>query len=390
LLWITSEEPNRALGGGNIRQANLLLQLARRVEVDLVNLGPVRDHEVRERVRRVVEVPWERSPEPRSPWRRRIEDLFALLVLRRPFEDRDQRPHRRALAAAWPALGDHDVVLVEDNGLARLAPQRERRRGRWVLVMHTVSSVRSDQTGASMEGARRRWLWRRNAALERRAEAWAGRLYDLVVTVSDDDAAALGYPSTVIPNGVDTTTFVATPRPRVLRLLLSGTLDYPPNVDGALWFCDAVLPAVRAIVPDLEVDIVGRNPVHEVLELGGRDGITVHADVPSIVPFLQQASAAIVPLRIGSGTRLKALEAMAANRPLIGTSIGLAGLGLVDGETAWIADDPVGFADRVVLALTDHERADAVAARALAAVAPFSWDVIGERMMAALFPDAPA
>src|SRR5205823_15052400 len=101
-------------------------------------------------------------------------------------------------------------------------------------------------------------------------------------------------------------------------------------IDGAVWFCTGVLPQVRSAVPTASVALVGRSPAPEVEALGALDGVEVHADVPSVVPYLRAARVAIVPLRIGTGTRLKAREAMAAGRPVVGTTVGLEGLAVTD------------------------------------------------------------
>jgi len=103
----------------------------------------------------------------------------------------------------------------------------------------------------------------------------------------------------------------------------------------------------------------------------------VHPDVADVAPFLEAARVAVVPLRIGSGSRLKALEAMAANRPVIGTSIGMEGLDLEPGREVLIADDAAAFAATTVRVLGDDALASAVAAAGRAAVqARFDWSGI--------------
>jgi glycosyltransferase involved in cell wall biosynthesis len=186
----------------------------------------------------------------------------------------------------------------------------------------------------------------------------------------------------VIPNGVDTARFRPTPIPAAPVLVFTGTLSWWPNIDGLTWFCHDVLPLVREHVPDARFDIVGREPLPAVRELGRLAGVALHADVPSVVPWLEQARVAVVPLRIGSGSRLKALEAMAAGRPVVGTSVGLEGLDIGDDDQALVADDPASLAAAVVRLLTD----DGVAARVANAGADhargrFAWDAIGRRFV---------
>ena len=143
-----------------------------------------------------------------------------------------------------------------------------------------------------------------------------------------------------------------------------------------------MLPRVRAHVPDVSLDIVGREPLPEVEALARLAGVSVHADVPSVVPWLEQARVAVVPLRIGSGTRIKALEAMAAGRPVAGTSVGLEGLGIEHGVHAALADDPAALAAAVVELLLDDDRARRLARTgADHARANFAWDTIGRRFV---------
>jgi glycosyltransferase involved in cell wall biosynthesis len=111
-------------------------------------------------------------------------------------------------------------------------------------------------------------------------------------------------------------------------------------------------------------------------------GVALHADVPTVVPWLERARAAVVPLRIGSGTRLKALEAMAAGRPVVGTSVGLEGLGIEAGTHAVVTDDPSSFAAGVVQVLIDDDLAQRLARTgADHARRNFAWDAIGRRFV---------
>jgi glycosyltransferase involved in cell wall biosynthesis len=122
-----------------------------------------------------------------------------------------------------------------------------------------------------------------------------------------------------------------------------------------------------------------------VRALGDRPGVTVHADVPAIDPFLRRCRVALVPLRIGTGTRLKALEAMAAGRPLVGTTVGLEGLDLVHETSALLVDEPAAQAAAIVRLLRDDAAATAQvnAARELA-VSRYDWRAVGATLVAAL------
>jgi glycosyltransferase involved in cell wall biosynthesis len=182
----------------------------------------------------------------------------------------------------------------------------------------------------------------------------------------------------VVPNGVDPDRFHPTPLPQAPTVVFTGSLNWEPNVEGLRWFCQDVWPLVRQRVPDARLEVVGRHPLAEVEALVRRPGVQLHANVPSVVPWLEGARVAVVPVRIGSGTRLKALEAMAAGRPVVGTTIGLDGLAIRSGEHALVADDAATFAGAVGDLLLDDELATRVAtAGAEHARGRFPWDVVG-------------
>jgi glycosyltransferase involved in cell wall biosynthesis len=133
-------------------------------------------------------------------------------------------------------------------------------------------------------------------------------------------------------------------------------MDYRPNVDGVRWFVDEVLPRIRSQEPSFELAVVGRNPAAAVTALGARDGVSVIGAVPDPVPYLHGAAVAVVPLRAGSGTRLKVLEALAAGTPVVSTPLGVEGLDVVAGRHVEVAEGAEGFAAAVLGLLHDPAR----------------------------------
>jgi glycosyltransferase involved in cell wall biosynthesis len=183
----------------------------------------------------------------------------------------------------------------------------------------------------------------------------------------------------VVPNGVDCEHF----RPVGLELpgrtlLFFGALDYYPNVDAILSFHDAIWPRLRDRYPDLELDIVGRQPPAAVRALASDARIGVSGFVDDIRPWIERASVVVVPLRAGSGTRLKVLEAMAMARPVVSTRIGVEGLDVVDGTHLLVADSTEEFAHAVEMFLDDPGmgRALGLTGRALVE-AHYDWRAIG-------------
>ncbi|HMJ75431.1 MAG TPA: glycosyltransferase family 4 protein [Iamia sp.] len=376
VLWLTTQPPDLTGGGGNIRQAHLLAGVAADHEVHLAVVGHLEDDRLRASLARVTEL----SASPARPaargLRRRAEHLRSV-VQTEAADCVDQAAARARLARVAVEEADVDVVCVEHLALTPLLPAR--RTARWVATLHHLPSVQAEQAGAVSAGPAARWYWRREAGKARRRERWTAAAYDLTVVCSADDAARLPPGAAVVPNGADLDRVPATPVPETPVLVFVGSLDYRPNVDGARWLCREVLPIVRAARPNAVIRLVGHQPAPAVRELAG-PGVEVHGDVPSVDPFLLDARVAVVPLRIGSGTRLKALEAMAARRPVVGTAVGLAGLGVTDGVDALVADDAEAFAGAVLDLLDDDARVARLVAGGRRLVEDrYGWPAIARR-----------
>ena len=151
-------------------------------------------------------------------------------------------------------------------------------------------------------------------------------------------------------------------------------MDYRPNVDAALWLVNEILPLIRHRVPDVTVTLVGQQPSPRLDALRTIAGITITGRVESVVPYLSAAAAYVAPLRMGSGTRLKLLEAMAAGSPIIATTTAAAGL-MPDAKVAMlIADGAAPFAEAVIGLLTSPDkRAEMVSAGKVAVRAHYDW-----------------
>jgi len=209
-----------------------------------------------------------------------------------------------------------------------------------------------------------------------RYEQAACQRFDRVVAVSADDGATMKREyglCTVsdIPTGVDTAYFqrtaAASSDPH--QLVFTGSMDWLPNEDGILYFTEQILPRIRQVLPGVRLTIVGRNPSPRLVQLSRKDSsVTITGRVEDVRPYMEQAGAYIVPIRIGGGTRLKVYEAMAMEMPVVSTRIGAEGLPVHDGEDLLFADTPEDFASAVVRVLTDALLARALGAHAAATV----------------------
>jgi polysaccharide biosynthesis protein PslH len=250
-----------------------------------------------------------------------------------------------------------------------------------VLFQHNVEAAIWKRHFEVASGPRKAFMWLEWQKV-RRFERAQCRRFDHVIAVSAEDRetmrAEYGVAASDVPTGVDTAYF----RPRGDRerrphhLVFTGSMDWLPNADGMEFFVAEVLPKIRARVPDVSLTIVGRHPTPEVRELAAADpALTATGRVEDVRPYMEEAAAFIVPLRIGGGTRLKIYEALGMECPVVSTSIGAEGLPLENGTEILLADDPEDFANAVVRVLTDSVTADHLARSGASTVrARFGWD----------------
>lgn len=188
------------------------------------------------------------------------------------------------------------------------------------------------------------------AARYRRLEAHYLPQLDGVIVSAAEDAVLLqrrypGVRAVPVPNAVRVSAGAAPPctPAHASDLIFVGNLSYRPNIEGARWLIDEVLPRLG---PTVTVNLVGSRPAPEVRALARRDWVRVVADVPSVDPWYCGARVAVAPLLSGGGTRIKVLEALAHGRPVVATAVGARGLPLEAGEHSpvAVADDADTFA----------------------------------------------
>lgn len=260
-----------------------------------------------------------------------------------------------------------------------------------VLFQHNVEAMIWERHTNVARNPITRWYfggqWQRMVAWERRE----CRRVDHVITVSETDGDVIreryGITSvSSVPTGVDTQYFAPAGReaPRPHEIVFTGSMDWMPNEDGIVWFCQDVLPLIRGDVPDATLAIVGRNPTGRIRALASHyPGVEVTGTVPDIRPFLERAGVLIVPLRVGSGTRLKIYEGMAMARPTVSTSVGAEGLPLEHEVELLLADDAKTFAESVVRILRDPALGTALGDRAAMRVRrDFSWANVADQFAA--------
>lgn len=215
---------------------------------------------------------------------------------------------------------------------------------------------------------------------------------DHVLACSRSDAHKLAQlrqptPISVIPNAIDVGAYAEAglekaelPRP---ALVFTGKMDFRPNVDAVLWFATKILPRIRQAVPGAHFAIVGQKPHPRLDALRGDPAITLTGQVPDIQPYIGAADVYVAPLRMGSGTRLKLLEAMAMGRAVVSTRLGAEGLDAVNSRHLLLADTPADFAQAVITLLRDEDRRRRLGENAAALVRErYDWSAVIPRLEA--------
>jgi glycosyltransferase involved in cell wall biosynthesis len=235
----------------------------------------------------------------------------------------------------------------------------------------------------------RRWYikiqWRRFQRFERETLRNAHR----VIAVSDLDADAFQRDYgvrrvDVVENGVDTAYFrpLTNRRRQPDQLLFLGSLDWRPNLDAIDQLLERVFPEVRANEPTARLAIVGRRPSAALrAKVLQQPGVELHADVADVRPYLASAGLLVVPLRIAGGSRIKILEALASELPVIATRIGAEGLSLIPSDHLTVVDAVSDLIPAIVQGIRQPARMANQALRGRrAVVANYDWDAMAERL----------
>ena len=307
------------------------------------------------------EVTFVRNPHVASGWRRRA--LQARSWLSRQSYQRHLFAVPAFQAALDQVLGSRrfDVIFV---CLPYLAHYRLRRSPPGtvapavVIDSHDIGYDLARQVAASRAPLGQRvhasFNWPKLAREELAAYNTADGV--CVCSVADQKRLATDAPSAttvVIPNAADVEHLQprrSDPAPDGRTVLFFGLLATVPNVDGVRYFLREIWPLIIAARPDARFVVIGADPAPAILAHAG-PGVTIVGPVDDLRPHLSAASVVVVPLRLGSGTRLKILEAWAMARPVVSTSLGAEGLGAMPGRHLLIADDPRDFARSVLRVL---------------------------------------
>jgi polysaccharide biosynthesis protein PslH len=291
---------------------------------------------------------------------------------------------RRRVASLLEA-GGFDLVHVDTIALSPFVDGV--RRPAAVLTHHNIESMLMARRSEVEAGTAARRYLAREAAKLADYEAAIAPSYDLNLFMSAHDAETFAsrvpqVRSAVVPNGVDTDYFTPAPDRETPALVYTGGMNMFANRDAVMFFFEQIWPQVTARVPHVRFFAVGQDPPPELKAIAAADPrVVVTGYVDDIRPYVAQAAVYVVPLRVGGGTRLKVLDAMASGKAMVSTSIGCEGIEVTPGRHLITADTPAAFADAIVSLLDDEGRRRELGAAARALVeARYAWRHIGRSL----------
>ena len=357
IIFLTQENPFPPSGGAHLRDAQLIGLLRETMEVEILCFGPLPkagvtaesalrngDHAVPPGVK-LTRILRQES----SIWMRAISPLRP--EVRSDYSAEMERAIRER-------AGQGNLIWISRLGMGKYLGLAKELGYRTILDQHQVETQvlwnNAYEAPTSIKTAARGLT---DLVMAAQCGYYEGRVCgqsDAVVATSDIDASRLlrlapGAPVHIIPHAVDCTQYAPLRRTSGQNLLFTGALHYGPNREGLEWFAKEVLPRLKASLgarcPRLVV--AGSNPSPEIYALMEKVGAELHADPPSLLPFLANSLVVIVPLRSGRSMRLKILEAMASGRAVVSTPRGAEGLLLAPGYDIWIADSPDKFASAI-------------------------------------------
>ena len=361
-LFLTPDIPYPLNNGGKIRNYHLITQLAQRHEVTLytfdltphvhgrvealqqagvrVLLAPLAPHQQNKRLYQLRSLLHPQPYQYFERYNKAMQDLLTTELTRHRYD---------IVQVEFAQMGYYDLP---NNGHTQT-----------ILDQHNVEHEVMYRTYRNEKSLLRKLYnyaeWRKFS----RQEIKICRKFDKILTTSARDAQILGAklpnkPFHVIPNGVDSHyfTYDRQQKPEANSLLFTGSIDYYPNTEGLLYFLHEIWPLLQQAQPDIKFYIAGKNPPPEIVAFGQADPhVIVTGTVNDMRDYHHKAAVVVVPLRIGGGTRLKILEAMAMSRPVVSTTVGAEGIDHTAEENILLADTPEAFSQAVLTLLADPD-----------------------------------
>ncbi len=366
VLLLTPQLPYPPHQGTSLRNFHIVRGLAQACEVSLLSFLEPGQTLAAEQIAPLAEL-CERIETVPVPQRTSGKRLYQLLATRRPdMAHRLFSPAFNVRLLQMLQADSFDIVQIEGIEMARYLPVIRHGSPHSKIVFDDHNAETELQRRNFLTDLRqpRRWVAAAYSAEQvrrlRRFERWVCQQADWVTAVSHPDKTHLEKltkaqtPITVIPNSLDVSQFQQQDAEAIPSdIVFSGKMDYRPNVDAVLWFADEVWPQIRQERPSTTFTIVGQKPHARLDRLRHEPGITLTGWVERVEPYLAGAKVFILPFRVGSGTRLKLIEAMAAGKALVSTPVGAEGFPVTHDQELLLVDE-AGEMATAVLHLLNH------------------------------------
>lgn len=377
ILWLKTELLHPVDKGGKIRTYFMLKEMKREHHVTYLTLDDgtaTADERAKasEYCHELVCIP-QRRREKFTPGF--YAELFLNLVSRRPYAIKKyESPAMLRAIDELERKNAFDLLVCDFLAPAGNVPRTLNTPV--VLFQHNVEAmIWKRHYDVQANPIKKAYLYGQWRKMRRFEKEMCGR-FDCVIAVSADDREQMKreYGADAVfdvPTGVDTEFFRPSGAVQAAKheMVFTGSMDWLPNEDAIRYFMREIMPLIKTKVPDATLTVVGRNPPASLVDLSKEDrSLVITGRVDDVRPYMERASAYVVPLRIGGGTRLKIFEAMAMQKALVSTTIGAEGLPLTHGVELLLADEPQSFADAVVKVLSDSEYAAELGQRAAANV----------------------
>jgi glycosyltransferase involved in cell wall biosynthesis len=335
---------------------------------------------------KIIEHPTGESSKASATWRR----VVAMLTSRRPFGTaRSRSEEMQSEILDRLQRRSCDVMLCEETDLLGNVPDElpvpliiDHHNVEYLLLQRYLAYERN------LFRCAYGWI---EAQKVRRWERCATLRANVAMVCSDVDRLIYqklcpSVPVIVVPNVINSDAYIPSPNEEPNTVLYTGGMDWYPNRDAVEFFAFSILPLIRKRSPETRFIVAGRGPTPSFLRrFAGSSSIEFTGSVADMRPQIARATVCVVPLRIGSGTRLKILEAAAMAKPIVSTRVGAEGLDFADGKEIVLADEPEPFASAVVDLIHNAHRRRSLGAGAQERVKySYSYSVLRDALRSGL------
>lgn len=296
-------------------------------------------------------------------------------------------PQMKSLVEKYISENHYEVVHIDHIHMAHY--QAYIQRASSLLDEHNVEYRILERCRDVERSPVKRMLFSSQASKMKHFESDMIKNFSACCGVSEDDCTILKKLTEmeskihVVPNGVDTGYFAPAKSPNLEdALVFTGSMDWFPNDDSVIYFCEDILPIIWKTKPEVKFYIVGKGPSKKVKEIASKDKrIVLTGRVDDVREYVWRSKVFVVPLRIGGGTRLKILEAMSMEKAVVSTTIGAEGIACTDNKDIVIADAPKTFAQSIIDMLNHSKRRNDIGMMGRKLVENlYDWDVVGKKL----------